>query len=176
MPLVKGSAIVADEYTTLADDAPIPAQGAILLSTARWLAEAPVWRVRAAPVGVVWPNDRDVVELAPHFDHLALIALVFPKYRDGRAYTQARLLRERFGYRGELRATGQVLRDQLLFMQRAGFDCFDVAKPADADAVAEAFARYSVFYQPTGDGRITVFRARMGETHSAHAAQKRSRT
>ena len=73
----------------------------------------------------------------------------------------ARILREQLKYRGELRATGQVLRDQFLFMQRAGFNAFEVRKEADATAFAETLKRYSVFYQPTGDGRITVFRQRM---------------
>ncbi len=92
---------------------------------------------------------------------IALIALVFPAYKDGRAYSQARLLRERYGYRGELRATGQVLRDQFLFLLRAGFDSFDVVKEADAAAFGETAKRYSVFFQPTGDGRMTVARSRL---------------
>ena len=92
---------------------------------------------------------------------LALIALNFPKFRDGRAYSQARLLRERYGYRGELRATGQVLRDQFSFFIRAGFDALDVAKPSDADAFAAALARYSVFYQVPAEGRASVMRQRL---------------
>jgi uncharacterized protein (DUF934 family) len=82
-----------------------------------------------------------------------LVALVFPKFKDGRAYSQARLLRERYGYRGELRATGEVLRDQFIFMLRSGFDSFDVRKASDAEAFGAVVKRYSVFYQPTGDGR-----------------------
>jgi uncharacterized protein (DUF934 family) len=89
-----------------------------------------------------------------------LVALVFPTFKDGRAYSQARQLRERHGFRGELRATGDVLRDQFLFLVRAGFDAFEVKKDADAAAFAAAIARYSVFYQPAGDGRIAVQRAR----------------
>ena len=81
---------------------------------------------RAGKTGVIWPNNRDVDDLVPYLDRLAAVALVFPTFRDGRAYSQARLLRERHGYRGELRATGQVLRDQFVFMLRAGFDAFEV--------------------------------------------------
>ena len=73
---------------------------------------------------MIWPNNRDVDDLVPYLDRLAAVALVFPTFRDGRAYSQARLLRERHGYDGELRATGQVLRDQFVFMLRAGFDAF----------------------------------------------------
>jgi uncharacterized protein (DUF934 family) len=75
-------------------------------------------------------------------------------------------LRERYSYRGELRATGQVLRDQFVFMLRAGFDAFDVRKPRDAEAFAQTVRRYSVFYQPTGDGRITALHRRMQLRHS----------
>ena len=92
-------------------------------------------------------------------------------FRDGRAYSQARLLRERHGYDGELRATGQVLRDQFVFMLRAGFDAFEVKKDADADAFAETMKRYSVFYQPTGDGRVTALNRRMQLRHSESAGQ-----
>jgi uncharacterized protein (DUF934 family) len=92
---------------------------------------------------------------------------VFPSFRDGRAYSQARLLRERHQFRGELRATGQVLRDQFLFLQRAGFDAFEVTKESDAAAFAEAVRRYSVFYQPTGDGRTSTLWARLSRAPSS---------
>jgi uncharacterized protein (DUF934 family) len=121
--------------------------------------------------GVIWPNNRDLDDLVPYLDRLALVALVFPTFRDGRAYSQARLLRERYGYHGEMRATGQVLRDQFLFMTRAGFDAFEVKKPADAEAFAGTVQRYSVFYQPTGDGRLTALHRRMLSRHSERANQ-----
>jgi uncharacterized protein (DUF934 family) len=98
------------------------------------------------------------------------VALVFPTFRDGRAYSQARLLRERYGYRGELRATGQVLRDQFVFMLRAGFTAFEVKKDSDAAAFLATVKRYSVFYQPTGDGRVTALHRRMQLRHSESAA------
>ena len=96
---------------------------------------------------------------------------MFPTFKDGRAYSQALLLRERHEFRGELRATGQVLRDQLMFLQRAGFDSFEVKKDNDAAAFAEAVHRYSVFYQPTGDGRVTALHRRMQLRHSESAGQ-----
>jgi uncharacterized protein (DUF934 family) len=121
---------------------------------------------RGGKVGVIWPNNRPVDDLVPFLPRLAAVALVFPTFRDGRAYSQARLLRERFNYRGELRATGQVLRDQFVFMLRAGFDSFEVKKQADAEAFTQAVKRYSVFYQPTGDGRVTALHRRMQLRHS----------
>jgi uncharacterized protein (DUF934 family) len=171
MPLVKGGKVTDDAFVHVADDAEIPGESAILVSAARFLADPEALSRRAGRTGVIWPNDREVDDLAPYLDRLAVVALVFPNFRDGRAYSQARLLRERLGYRGELRATGQVLRDQFVFMLRAGFDAFEVKKPADAGAFAISAKRYSVFYQPTGDGRVTALHRRMQLRHSESAGQ-----
>ena len=161
MPLVKAGQIVDDPYVRVLDDAPLPDDGPVLLTAQRFLADANELAQRDGRIGVLWPNDRKVAELAPWLDRLALIALVFPKFRDGRAYSQARLLRERYGFRGELRATGDVLRDQFQFLLRAGFDAFEVKKPADAKVFAQAAARFSVFYQPSADGRPPALRRRL---------------
>jgi uncharacterized protein (DUF934 family) len=160
MLLVKAGRIAEDRFVRVLDDAPVPEGVPVLLPAARLLADARELVLRQAPTGVIWPNDRKIAELAPYLDWLVLVALVFPTFKDGRAYSQARLLRERHAFRGELRATGQVLRDQLLFLQRAGFDSFEVKKDNDAAAFAEAVHRYSVFYQPTGDGRLSARNAR----------------
>ena len=169
MPLVKGGKIVDDAYLPVADEAEPPAEGGILVSAERFVADAEGLLGRPGRLGVLWPNNRDVDALVPYLDRLGTIALVFPTFRDGRAYTQARLLRERYSYRGELRATGQVLRDQFVFMLRAGFDSFQVKKQADAEAFADTVKRYSVFYQPTGDGRITALHRRMQLRHAEGA-------
>src|SRR3954471_9997317 len=161
MPLVKAGRIIEDRFVRVLDDAPVPDGVPVILPAARLLADARELVLRQAPTGVIWPNDRRISELVPYLDWIALVALVFPTFKDGRAYSQARLLRERHGFRGELRATGQVLRDQLLFLQRAGFDAFEVTKDADASHFAEAIQRYSVFYQPTGDGRPSTLRTRL---------------
>jgi uncharacterized protein (DUF934 family) len=171
MPLVKNGKVSGDAFVHVADDAPIPDDGAILISAARFLDEPEPLSRRVERTGVIWPNNRDVDDLVPYLDRLAVIALVFPTFRDGRAYSQARLLKERYGYRGELRATGQVLRDQFVFMLRAGFDAFEVKKQSDAEAFANTVKRYSVFYQPTGDGRITALHRRMLLRHSESASQ-----
>ena len=171
MPLVENGQIVEDRYVRVPDDAPIPDRVPVIVSAKRFLADADALIRRDGSLGVSWPNDRRVAELEPWLGHLALIALHFPKFRDGRAYSQARLLRERYFFRGELRATGQVLRDQFVFMLRAGFDAFEVKKEADATAFAETMKRYSVFYQPTGDGRLTALNRRMQLRHSESAGQ-----
>jgi uncharacterized protein (DUF934 family) len=169
MPLVKGGKIAEDIFVHVADGTELPGDGAVLVSAARFLEKPDALLGRAGKVGVIWPNNRDVDDLVPYLDRLAAVALVFPTFRDGRAYSQARLLRERFSWRGELRATGQVLRDQFVFMLRAGFDAFEVKKQSDAEAFAQTAKRYSVFYQPTGDGRLTALHRRMQLRHSESA-------
>jgi uncharacterized protein (DUF934 family) len=169
MPLVKGGKIAEDIFVHVADGTEPPGEGAVLVSAARFLANPDALLARGSKVGVIWPNNRDIDDLVPYLDRLAAVALVFPTFRDGRAYSQARLLRERFSWRGELRATGQVLRDQFVFMLRAGFDSFEVKKQSDAEAFAQTAKRYSVFYQPTGDGRLTALHRRMQLRHSESA-------
>ncbi len=171
MPLVKGGRVATDIFVHVADDAELPDNGAVLISAARFLENPEAISRRLGKTGVIWPNNRDVDDLVPYLDRLAVVALVFPTFRDGRAYSQARLLRERYGFKGELRATGQVLRDQFVFMLRAGFDAFEVKKEADAEAFTNTAKRYSVFYQPTGDGRLTALHQRMQLRHSESAGQ-----
>src|ERR1700761_4059882 len=166
MPLVKNGKIATDIFVHVADDGELPEGGNALISAARFLANPEGVLSKVAKLGVIWPNNRDVDDLVPFLDRLAAVALVFPSFRDGRAYSQARLLRERYGYKGELRATGQVLRDQFMFMLRAGFDAFEVRKEADAEAFTNTARRYTVFYQPTGDGKLTALHRRMQLRHS----------
>ena len=171
MPLVNGGKIVNDGFVKLTVDTPLPEGGDILVPAERFLSDAEALLKRTGKVGVIWPNNRNVDDLVPYLDRVAVVALAFPTFRDGRAYSQARLLRERYGFQGELRATGQVLRDQFVFMLRAGFDAFEVKKASDAKAFAATAKRYSVFYQPTGDGRIAALNRRMQLRHSESASQ-----
>jgi uncharacterized protein (DUF934 family) len=166
MPLVEGGRIVEDRYLRVTDDAPIPERVPVIVPAKRFLADAGELTRRDGSLGVAWPNDRRLAELAPWLGHVALVALEFPKFKDGRAYSQARLLREKYGFRGTLRATGDILRDQFLFLVRAGFDSFDVKKSADAKAFPEVMARYSVVYQPGADGRIAALRRRVKDASS----------
>src|SRR5262245_47480634 len=171
MPLVRGGRVVADRYVRVLDEAPIPEGVPVIIPAARFIADAAEIARREAPTGVLWPNNRRISELAPYLAQLALVALVFPTFKDGRAYSQARQLREQHGFRGELRATGNILRDQFLFLVRAGFDSFEVLKASDAAAFAKVVTRYSVFYQPAGDRRIPALRARLERSRSAEAGE-----
>jgi uncharacterized protein (DUF934 family) len=161
MQLVKNGKIATDIFVHVPDGAELPGDGAVLITATRLLEDPEALLTRSGKVGVIWPNNRDVDDLVPFLDRLAAVALVFPTFRDGRAYSQARLLRERYGFGGELRAVGDVLRDQFQFLLRAGFDSFEVKKPADAVVFAKAAARYSVFYQPSADGRPPALRRRL---------------
>ncbi|MGU3497073.1 DUF934 domain-containing protein [Xanthobacteraceae bacterium A53D] len=166
MPLVKNGKPVADAFVAVADEDTLP-DAPVLVSATRLLAEGEALFARNHPVGVIWPNDKDVLALETFVDRLAVVALIFPKFRDGRAYSQARLLRERLGFKGELRATGNVLRDQFLLMVRCGFDALEITKEGDVAAVEKEIHSYSVFYQPTGDGRPIPLRARLSAARNA---------
>lgn len=114
-------------------------------------------------------NTDDVLALGAKLDGVKLVVLHFPKFTDGRAYSQARLLRERLGYTGELRATGAVFLDQLPFMLRCGFDSFESEQKGFAEALAKARTLFSVVYQPTGDGRVTVGQLRLRQRNAVAA-------
>lgn len=122
------------------------------------------WQQRPEWPAVSLANTDPVEDLAPHVGRLRLIVLNFPKFSDGRAYSQARLLRGRMGYRGELRATGGVLIDQIPFMLRCGFDSFESEQKGFEEALAKARTLFSVVYQPTEDGRIPASRLRLDHT------------
>jgi uncharacterized protein (DUF934 family) len=105
--------------------------------------------------------DEDARLLVPHLDRLALIEIAFPKYRDGRGYSSARILREA-GYKGELRAQGDVLVDQIAFMRRCGFDTFAPESPLNEEAVTAALGRYPNVYQSAADSAVPVWKLRHG--------------
>jgi uncharacterized protein (DUF934 family) len=161
MPLIKNGRLTEERYARVLDDAPIPDGVPVIVPAARFLADADEMLRRDAPTGVEWPNNRAVAELEPYLGRLAVVVLTFPNFKDGRGYTQARLLRERYGFVGELRAAGQILRDQFLFLVRAGFDALEVVKQSDAEAFAATLARYTVFYQDAGDDRVSAMRRRL---------------
>ena len=125
--------------------APIANDGPGALPLAEWL-QAPTQAVALA-------NTDQLDSLKTQLGRLKLIVLHFPKFTDGRAYSQARLLRGRLGYRGELRATGNVLRDQLPFLLRCGFDSFESDQPGFGPALARARTLFSVVYQGAEDDR-----------------------
>ena len=156
MPLLKNGQPITDIWQPVADADALPADGAVIISFARWRKERATLLGRNSPLGVRLANTDKVEEVAPDLERFEIVVLEFPKFVDGRAYSQARLLRDRYGYRGELRATGNVLRDELQFMQRCGIDAFEIADSRAVESWRAAVNEFSVFYQPAADGHRTV--------------------
>jgi uncharacterized protein (DUF934 family) len=151
MTLVKKNLVVTDEWAFPAEGDAVPAATPAALPLARYLAERDTFEGRNAPLGLVIAAGEDIAPVVADLDRFSLIVLTFPKYTDGRAYSTARLLRERHGYKGELRASGNVLRDQIRFMQRCGFDAFDVAHQGTLEALTSgAIVSVTHHYQPAG--------------------------
>ncbi len=170
MPLIEkgdaGAAVIEDRFRLVADDVALPESGCVLVSFERFVSERASIVARPDAFGVWLSSDQSPDRLAKDLDRIALIALDFPIFSDGRAYSSARLLRERLDYEGELRAIGDVLCEQLGFMLRSGFDSFDM-KSENALAEFTAIANeVRVVYQPTGDGQSTAIDLRKGSQPS----------
>ncbi|HEY2480873.1 MAG TPA: DUF934 domain-containing protein [Caulobacteraceae bacterium] len=145
-----------DAFTLLADDEPAPA-GDVIVSLARFHAEGERLIGEGRAVGVRVAADEPVESLAYDLPAIAVVALEFPKFKDGRAYSGARILRERFGFTGELRAVGDVLLEQARFMIRCGFDAFEPADGTTPEQWTAAAARYRHVYQRAADSREPAF-------------------
>ena len=156
-----GPALIEDRFHRLEEGAPIPAEGALLVSLPRFQADHAALLARPAPLGVWLASHEQPAAIAGDLDRLALVALDFPVFSDGRAFSSARLLRERYGYKGELRAIGDVLCEQLPFMLRSGFDTFDMKSPKALEEFRAVVGEVRVVYQPTGDGRPTAIDRRL---------------
>ena len=167
MALVKDGRVRADPWRVVGEGEDPLGLPHPLLTLARWRAEAARLRRSGRRFGLRLASDEGPEEIADDLGCLALIAIEFPTFTDGRPYSTARLLRERYGFGGELRAVGDVLRDQLLFMARCGFDAFEVADPAAARAWTEAMGEFGVVFQPTGDGLAPASRLRHGRADGA---------
>jgi uncharacterized protein (DUF934 family) len=158
--LIRHGELVDDPYAAPADDEPLPPAGAVLVPLARWQRDRDTLLERADPLGVRLKSDESPELIADDLGRLTLVALEFPKFRDGRAYSWARILRERYGFDGEIRAVGDVLMEQLHFMLRTGFDAFELTSDDPLAQFATAKAEFTVWYQPTGDGRRTALQLR----------------
>jgi uncharacterized protein (DUF934 family) len=162
MVLVKAGAVIADPWRHLADEETLPEAGPVTVSWERWVKERDAIGREQGELGVRVPNIVAGSEIGADAGRFGLIVLVFPNFSDGRAYSQARILRSRFGFSGELRATGGVLRDQLQFMQRCGFDTFEVSDRAIEENWFAALGEFDLFYQPAADNRPWIARQRQG--------------
>jgi uncharacterized protein (DUF934 family) len=141
---------VEDRWTRLGDGDAAPPSGAIIVSAQRWRAEREALDPRADPVGVAIEAGKDAIEQLRDAASRPLIVLVFAKFSDGRAFSYAEMLRERFGFTGELRAGGDVLLDEIPLMLRCGFDSFEVTNEPTLRALKRGhLPGVSLFYQPS---------------------------
>lgn len=168
MKVIRDRAIVDDDWVRIGDADAIPAAGRVLVSWARWQADKASLKARGA-IGVELPPATDATELAGDLAALGLVALAFgfiqPKPEggrtfDGRGYSQARALRERLGFRGEIRACGDVFRDAMFYMHRCGVNAFELKAGADLQDALNAFGDFSFGYQAAADAQAPVFRRR----------------
>ena len=162
MPLLKDGNIIEDIWVHVDDDADVPATGGAIVSLERWLSQADILRGRNAPIGVLLQSGQSPAQLLDTLNDVDLVALDFPAYTDGRSYSAARLLRGRYGFDGEIRAVGNVLRDQYAAMLRCGFDAFEVAGDIDPAAWAKSATAMSHVYQHAVDGVQAVWAKRHG--------------
>jgi len=156
MPLLKDGAIVADDWTPLADDADARPGDKVIVTLDQWHDRRERLRGHNGRLGLRLKSDQSPAQIADDLALFDLIALEFPRFGDGRAYSYARLLRERYGFTGELRAVGNVLRDQFPLMLRCGFDAFEVKDEKAVEAWHEATSEIAFTYQPTGRQRASI--------------------
>lgn len=171
--LIKNDRLAEDEFLYVPEGEAVPEEGAVIVHLDAWRAQRDDLLRRDAPVGVRLKSDESPELLADDLDRLAVVALEFPAFRDGRAYSYARILRERYGYTGEVRAVGEVLMEQIHFMLRTGFDAFEIDADDPLADFRTAVEDFSVWYQPTGDGRPTARQLRLQKRSALRAAKIR---
>lgn len=165
--LIKDGAIVEDRWTLLREATPaeLPSEGALIVPLLLWRAERCALGARG-DVGVWMKPDEDPDALAEDIARLPLIAVDFPQFTDGRGYSTARLLREKLGFRGELRAIGDILRDQLHYLRQCGFNAFAVRADRDLEDALRGLNVFSDSYQASAVTPVPLFRRR-----ALHAAR-----
>ena len=169
MPLIKlgapahdqVGAVIADPFTSIADDAALPSEGGAIVSLTRFRKDRDALLARNAPVGVRLNADESPEELGDDVHRLSVVVIVFPKFRDGRGFSWARMLRTRLNFTGEVRAAGDFLYDQISYLVRTGVDAFD--SNFTLEDFNRALSEMSLAYQPSADGKKTIRDLRAGK-------------
>jgi len=166
MPKLIKNAVVSDNTCQTLDkefsgsvDEILANHNPVLVPKQFWLANAEQL-LKSESIGVWLDSDEGPEELEPYLNKLSLIAINFPKFADGRGYSYARILRDRFKYSGELRAMGDILHDQMFYLKRCGFDAFAVREDKDANIVIEGLNDFSECYQASTNQKLPLFRRR----------------
>lgn len=167
--IIRNGAVVDNDMVRLSDEAAVPDSGCVAVSLQRWLEQAETLRGASAEIAVALPNTADVLEIWPQIADRQRLVLEFPAFADGRAYSQATLLRDRCGFTGELRASGlAVVRDQMQSLARVGFDAYELRDDQEPQACLQAIADFSLVYQPSVDARLPVWQQRRCPTGCWH--------
>jgi uncharacterized protein (DUF934 family) len=153
--LLKSGAFIADPYAAIADDAVLP-EGAVIVSLSRFQKDRESLLARNTPIGVKLQAQENPELLGDDVNRLSLVALEFPKFRDGRAFSWARMLRTRLGFKGEIRAVGDFLYDQVNYQHRVGFDAWEVPDHFTLEMFNRALTEMTNVYQPSTDGKKTI--------------------
>ncbi len=161
MPLIRNGDWAEDDFSAVADEVPLP-DGAVIVSLARFQKERAALLARNAKLGVRLASSASPELLGDDVHRFSVIVLEMPGFRDGRAFSWARLLRTRLGFTGEIRAQGAFLVDQLAHMTRAGFTTFDGDARITPAALANALHEITHPYQPAPDGKKTIRELRAG--------------
>jgi len=151
--------LASDDWTVLDDEAAWPESGHVVVSLARWrqgVGKAPA----GLEVAVSIPNTENVDEFATELLDRPMLLLEIPKFADGRAYSQARVLRDRYRYTGQIRAVGEAHVDQIHFMRRCGFDAFVLPESQSVDAARRKLDEFSLSYEHAADPLTTVWERR----------------
>lgn len=160
MPLLKDGAFIDDPWTDVGDDEPLPAEGPLIVSLKRWRADRTALIGRAARIGLRLTSEQTPGQVADDLRHFDLVALEFPTFTDGRPFSNARRLRDRYGFQGEVRAVGDTFRDQYWHLKRCGFDAVEVSGRETIEGWRAAVSAISTPYQPASDGGDTVLSLR----------------
>jgi len=158
-----GQPVADDTWQYVADDEPLPA-GDVIVSLARWRAEREQLLQRPGRLGVCLQPEEAAEDIVDDLAHFAAIAIAFPVFKDGRGLTTARLLRERYHYAGDIRATGDVLVDQLFFMQRVGINVLELREDQVLEDALAALRAFTTRYQPAVDEPLPLYRRRQIQT------------
>jgi uncharacterized protein (DUF934 family) len=153
MQIIKHRQIVEDHWQHISAETTVDQlpDGDIIVPPSLWLEQRDALQQRDGGLGISINGDTELTQITPDLDQFALIAIYFNPFRDGRGYSIARTLRRDFNYTGELRAIGNVLRDQVAFMERVGFDSFEVDSKQDINDALNAFKEITVKYQTSFD-------------------------
>lgn len=173
MALIKNGSLAKDPFIDATTLERFPDTGSLLINLKQWQQHRCMLLECGGPLGILLQSDEHPENIADDLDNFELVALDFPVFRDGRAYSYARLLRDRYEFTGELRAVGDVLLEQLHYMHRLGFNAFQLDSKQPLEDWQTAAGEFSVWYQPSGDGRPVAMDLRQQRKRLLNAASIR---